>query len=750
MNIYKLFKYTLAAAAMLLIASCDDEQGFKPHNGQVEARFTTNLTQGWATRVAGNSWETDDKVGIVAIPDGEEYIPDGTIFRQYKVSVAGSAATLVAISEDETIYYSADDNDKVNFIAFYPYQELEGDNGFYVKYALPTDQSTKEKMGEFDVLYHKGTTAYNGSNPVVDLDFEHKMSKLTLNFKTLAATSGAYLDPSGATKVQIGILPAVTWLNLDDGSMFLSEKQTTTNMYVSSDAVAHTATAQAVIAPHKANHTTYKDRTISITVGEKTHNYTLPNDRAFESGKSYTFNFELTTNGLRMVGESVEDWLEGTTSWNGEYAITLSEDKLTFEKDAVEEYALSFKTNYTGNDVTLKLSESATDANAGVTGNWISEKTALAPTPTSGYTAYSYAFSLTENYGAIRTAYIHITAGTLKQVVKVTQQGLPNSYMVKPGEFVELHVGRANAFTQSIGVADVIAEGGVFTSKVLWSDAQDLVTLSNEGTGPTGKIKVTAAVGKAGNAIVAAMAGSDIVWTWHIWVTDYAPNPATDKWMDRNLGAINNTPGANGSTGLYYQWGRKDPFPGSASATSKAEPTLYNSIGTSFTYAMNESEVTELGVPTLITQQQDIPWTVKNPLTFIGFDGSWMSNSTANYTNWNSTDNQKTLFDPCPEGYRVPQDGSWGADADWKNFTWDGTNKGRDTDSTYGGWYPAAGSRNGNNGAIGNVGSSGFYWPSANSGTYGRYLYFYASAVSTRLAVNRSYGYSVRCVSSQN
>lgn len=748
----KIFHYILTAAAVLLMTSCDDETNSMPHNGQVEARFTTNLTQGWATRVAGNSWEADDKVGIVAIPDGEEYIPIDSIFRQYKVSTASDAtAALVAISEDETIYYSADDNDKVNFIAFYPYQELQGNNGFYVKYALPTDQSTKEKMGELDILFHRGTTAYNGSNPVVDLDFEHKMSKLTLNFETLAATSGAYLDPSGATKVQIGILPAVTWLNLDDGSMFLSEKQSTTDMYVSSDAVAHTATAQAVIAPHKANHTTYKDRTISITVGEKTHDYILPNDRAFESGKSYTFNFELTTNGLRMVGESAEDWLDGITSWNKEYAITLSEDKLTFEKDAVEEYALSFKTNYPGDDVALKLSESATDADAGVTDNWIRKKTDLASTPKGKYAEYTYAFSLTGNYGAVtRTAYIHITAGTLKQVVKVTQQGSPNSYIVKPGEVVELPVGRANAFTQSIDEPDAIAEGGTFTSKVLWSDAQDLVTLSNEGAGPTGKIKITAAAGKAGNAIVAAMVGSDIVWSWHIWVTDYVPNPETDKWMDRNLGAINNTPGANGSTGLYYQWGRKDPFPGSVTATSATEPTLYNSAGTSFMYAMNESEVTELGVSTLITQQQDIPWTVKNPLTFIGFSDSWMSNSTANDTNWNSTDNQKTLFDPCPEGYRVPLGRSWGANADWDNFTWDNTNKGRDTDSTYGGWYPAAGYRDSSTGAFNNVGSRGFYWSNlVSSATYAYNLTLY-SKVYTRDSSYRPGGYSVRCVASQN
>ena len=35
--------------------------------------------------------------------------------------------------------------------------------------------------------------------------------------------------------------------------------------------------------------------------------------------------------------------------------------------------------------------------------------------------------------------------------------------------------------------------------------------------------------------------------------------------MDRNLGAISATRGDVGAIGLYYQWGRKDPFLGSSS-----------------------------------------------------------------------------------------------------------------------------------------------------------------------------------------
>jgi hypothetical protein len=78
-----------------------------------------------------------------------------------------------------------------------------------------------------------------------------------------------------------------------------------------------------------------------------------------------------------------------------------------------------------------------------------------------------------------------------------------------------------------------------------------------------------------GNALIAAFDAQDkVVWSWHVWVTQYDPSAesvtsaAGDVFMTRNLGA-----GAGGnateddiylSYGLYYQWGRPTPMIGPA------------------------------------------------------------------------------------------------------------------------------------------------------------------------------------------
>ena len=155
---------------------------------------------------------------------------------------------------------------------------------------------------------------------------------------------------------------------------------------------------------------------------------------------------------------------------------------------------------------------------------------------------------------------------------------------------------------------------------------------------------------KPGNALIAVKDASDaILWSWHIWI------PATEvkvwdsealcgaKMMDRNLGALVDT-GASGdvdplSIGLYYQWGRKDPFPGSTEFVKS--PAGAAVAGTAWTYHKE-----------LITTD----YSVAHPTEYASVPevdaGVWNADDPQDL--WNTADNKKTIYDPCPPGYRVP------------------------------------------------------------------------------------------------
>ncbi|MFR9502906.1 MAG: hypothetical protein SNH73_00455 [Rikenellaceae bacterium] len=160
-----------------------------------------------------------------------------------------------------------------------------------------------------------------------------------------------------------------------------------------------------------------------------------------------------------------------------------------------------------------------------------------------------------------------------------------------------------------------------------------------------------------GNAVIAAYDSSgDIIWSWHVWVSDFSADdsPVTlnnIEVMDRNLGACNNSTldedAILASYGLYYQWGRKDPFVG---------PYYYNAQGSTDGTMKNESKSSVYITYTESTSKKGtVSYTTENPLTFIlGVEDSnydWIySNDSSDL--W-SESGSKSIYDPCPKGWRV-------------------------------------------------------------------------------------------------
>ena len=167
-----------------------------------------------------------------------------------------------------------------------------------------------------------------------------------------------------------------------------------------------------------------------------------------------------------------------------------------------------------------------------------------------------------------------------------------------------------------------------------------------------------------GNVLIGAFSGETLLWSWHIWITD---RPDTQGYgngfssLDRNLGAVMSdsegfSEGDIAYTGLYYQWGRKDPM----------FPAPFNSGGQQWpVWGVEQSEH-----PASSGSAASVEETVRHPMTYY-FDGSggngWLSASDSRYSNYDHfwgyisvrDDIKKTIYDPCPPGYRVPGNALW-------------------------------------------------------------------------------------------
>ena len=169
-----------------------------------------------------------------------------------------------------------------------------------------------------------------------------------------------------------------------------------------------------------------------------------------------------------------------------------------------------------------------------------------------------------------------------------------------------------------------------------------------------------------GYAVIVLLNGSgEVIWSYTVWATEELEDVqiGADIWMDRNIGAwTNNLPTDNfgglsdySAYGCYYQWGRKDPFPG-PNQTAIEKPSRYRedtwfSTGT-INYAFNTKFDPEgfrsLDSPDItIAKVEDnirFPWR----FTHKGYD----PDDPAVQELW--SDSKKTIYDPCPAGYKVP------------------------------------------------------------------------------------------------
>lgn len=260
-----------------------------------------------------------------------------------------------------------------------------------------------------------------------------------------------------------------------------------------------------------------------------------------------------------------------------------------------------------------------------------------------------------------------------------------NCYMVSTGivgetEYARFKIQRGvngGSFEESPYELHGVPTGTPHSADVLW-ESNGTVELTEVGSVVDPEIDIhngyiyfqTPVNNKSGNAVIALRdENGDILWTWHIWRFN---NPGTSYYDNYGYGYMNCNLGHVGETeGLMYQWGRKDPFLGTAWDSERQKPVAITS-----TLTWPEP------VPSDTRFVSQVSYTVSNPTTFItanSINDHWFYLSSLpleGYGVWYSDLNKKSDFDPCPPGYKVPsvdyqllssmniQNLQWGVDTD--------------------------------------------------------------------------------------
>lgn len=305
---------------------------------------------------------------------------------------------------------------------------------------------------------------------------------------------------------------------------------------------------------------------------------------------------------------------------------------------------------------------------------------------------------------------------------------------------------------------------------VLWQEVSGMIAnprlVLGEGEGLRGLLfDVTSCPATGANALVGILDADDnVIWSWHIWVypdklgtTEFANHTEqVYELLDVALGTSYDDEQKTRFKNVHYQWGRKDPM---------LSPSSYNSNSNHAQFGDRQFAVNS-------GPAADVATAIKNPNKFFTIDSDnnndWQSDVAKRYNHWNAactaagaSDNDvvKTIYDPSPVGFKVPNGrvftgftttGSNSSDstqfnvvgsfsAGWKFKTND--------EDTEGQFFPASGCRYSSSGGLSGVSSYGGCWSSAvSSASYAYDLYFSAGGVSPLNNNIRASGFSVRPV----
>lgn len=329
------------------------------------------------------------------------------------------------------------------------------------------------------------------------------------------------------------------------------------------------------------------------------------------------------------------------------------------------------------------------------------------------------------------------------------------------------------------------ANNGVNGAKVVWADEANLVhfdaanTIVRSGGATFLQFEVKPEHIKNGNAVVAVTKNNIVVWSWHLW---FAPDNVLDKvevtnhggkkyyftsetlgftysgWQTTGYSKVRKikikieqvagngvkksgeiiaeqNPGSRTTkwATTLYQWGRKDAFPG---MTTVAEGNFVSNAGPNISI----KESIQNPHKHYITDASQI-WeqTSNDGNTGYGYYNLWSINNTINQVQGTGNDHdvKKTIYDPCPAGFKVsPNNAFTGFTTTGNNtiipeeFNVEGvkdnvyflyllgwnmwTNNSHSTTN----YFPAGGYRLDTDGRLMRVGSAAYYWsaiPTSNS-----------------------------------
>ncbi len=318
-----------------LLTACvnhiSEEEGEIINNGDIPLKFVADIHEVVNTRVANNSFEEGDEVGLFALAGNttmqEERYADNLHF------VRSSNGEFVA---DESVYYP-DDGVTLNLISYYPYQEegvAMGESTMQVSVATSQNKQADYSHSDFLIASKEDVLA---SKEAIALTYNHQFFRLKV---ALVPGEGENVEDMLSAKPTLSVngfyTKAIYDFQKEIFSAYSEEKEITPagEWEIKGNRLVG---KELILIPQEA---TVGYQYIMLEAGGKSYTSLLPSTLQLKSGKQRELEITFVADEdvlMSKVSGEIGDW-DGTETDQAE-SVTLHKyvdvSKLTFEKSDV-------------------------------------------------------------------------------------------------------------------------------------------------------------------------------------------------------------------------------------------------------------------------------------------------------------------------------------------------------------------------------------------------------------------------------
>lgn len=323
--------------AALMMAGCSneiEEQVMDSRRVPLQINGDINMLM---TRAADDHWDANDAIGVYMVSADNSIV--GGVSNYRYVVIDKDNGNFSPDGEANTAYFPESD-DVVNVVAYYPQGEV-------VDNKLSLDLANQGEQPRIDLMSANAEGA-SKSNPTINLEFKHRLTKLFFEIEGDVNTDGIYAAIGNQyTDIRYDIIN--NELSIADGDT----KKEISMKYWNLDGYRF---VEAIVLPNEEGNAA-EDRQLTFQLNGKIFKATIGGDTEFEAGKKYIYKvkFDQTPSGdvaVGITGVGITNWNDvdggdniivpgtlkfdklylasGFTDWGQPYEMNKSQDGKTF------------------------------------------------------------------------------------------------------------------------------------------------------------------------------------------------------------------------------------------------------------------------------------------------------------------------------------------------------------------------------------------------------------------------------------